>query len=65
MKQLKDIHMNDKSHIMTDEELKDLDLNLSHPDTSTSHTPDIPEGEERPKDEDKDPKKITPWDLID
>lgn len=64
VKQLLDKHMKDKTHIITDEEIKNLDLDLNNPKTDTSHTPDIPDAKDRPKDEDKDPKIITPWDVI-
>ena len=64
VKQLRDLHLKDKNHVITNEELKNLKLELNNPDTSTAHTPDIPDDSKRPKDEDKDPKMITPWDLI-
>ncbi|MEQ1678097.1 MAG: hypothetical protein ABL876_15420 [Chitinophagaceae bacterium] len=63
-KQLRDLHLKDKSHIVTDEEIKNLDISINNADTSTSHTPDIADDDKRPKDEDKDPEIITPWDLI-
>ncbi len=64
VKQLREKHMKDKNHVITDEEMKDLKLDLEKPDKSTSHTPDLPDDKNRPKDEDKDPKIITPWNLI-
>ena len=64
VKQLRDLHLKNKSHVITTEEIKNLDLELNKPDESTSHTPDIPNDSERPKDEDKDPKMITPWDVM-
>ncbi len=65
VKALRDKHLKDKDHVITDEEMKDLDLDTGHPDTSTAHTPKLPVGTNRPKDEDKDPKIVTPWDVID
>jgi len=65
VKQLKDLHLKDKNHVFTTEEIKNVDLELNNPDTSTSHTPEIPNDTERPKDEDKDEKIITPWNLVD
>jgi len=65
IKQLRDKHMKDKNHVITDEELRNLDLSETQHDRTTSHTPQIPNGEERPKDEDKDKKMVTPWDVID
>ena len=64
IKELVDKHMKDKTHIITDEEIKDLDLDINNPQRDTSHTPDIPDDKNRPKDEDKDPKIITPWDVL-
>ena len=58
VKELVDRHMKDKNHIITNEEISDLDLDLGHPETGTSHTPD------RSKEEDKDPKIIAPRDTI-
>ena len=63
VKQLKELHLKDKNHVITDEELKNLELNLNNPETDTSHTPDISNNSKRPKDEDKDSKMITPWDV--
>jgi hypothetical protein len=65
IKQLRDKHMKDKNHVITDEDLKNLDLSEPTIDRTTSHTPEIPNEEERPKDEDKDKKMVTPWDVID
>jgi hypothetical protein len=64
VKELVEKHMKDKNDIITEEDIGALDLTLDEPDTSTSHTPDIPDDSERPKDEDKDPKVVTPWDVI-
>ena len=65
VKALRDKHLSDKNHVITDEEMKDLDVEHTPPDRSTSHTPKIPNKKNRPKDEDKDPKILTPWDTID
>lgn len=64
IEKLKEKHMKDKNDIITEEDIGALELSLDHPDTTTSHTPDIPNDKNRPKDEDKDPKIITPWDAI-
>lgn len=63
IKELRDLHMKDQHHIVTDEEINDLDMHAAT-GTGTSHTPNIPDDKERPKDEDKDPEIMTPWDLI-
>jgi hypothetical protein len=65
VKALRDKHLNDKHHVITDEDIKSLELEIEKPDRSTSHTPKIKKGKDRPKDEDKDPKVVTPWDVID
>jgi hypothetical protein len=57
-------HLADKNDIISDEDFKNLELNLEVPETETSHTPIIEDDKKRPKDEDKDPKNITPWDII-
>jgi hypothetical protein len=64
VKELVEKHMKDKNDIITEEDIGALDLGLDEPDTSTSHTPEIPDDSKRPKDEDKDPKAVTPWDVI-
>jgi len=64
VKQLKELHLKDKNHVITTEEIKNLDLELNTPERETSHTPDIPNDSQRPKDEDKDSKMITPWDVV-
>ena len=65
VKALRDRHLKNKDHVITDQDLQDLDLELGHPDRSSTHTPELPSKSQRPKDEDKDPKRVTPWDLID
>ena len=65
VKALRDRHMKDKDHVITDEDMKNLELENEPVDRSTSHTPKISRKKNRPKDEDKDPKVITPWDVID
>jgi hypothetical protein len=65
IKQLRDKHMKDKNHVITDDEINALDLETNAPDRSSSHTPEIENTEDRPKDEDKDKKMVTPWDVLD
>lgn len=57
-------HIRDKNDVITEEDFKNLNI---EPDIS--HDPayqplQIPEGTKRPKDEDKDPSILIPWDLI-
>lgn len=63
-KQIMQKHIQDVNDVITEEDFKNLELNLDTPSTETSHTPDIADNEDRPKDEDKDPKIVTPWDVI-
>ncbi len=64
-KELTDIHLHDKNHVITDDDIKNLSLDFNAPDTDTSHTPEIENDGDRPKDEDKDHAIVTPWNLID
>ena len=57
-------HIQDINDVITEEDFKNLELELDTPITSTSHTPTIADDENRPKDEDKDGKIVTPWDVI-
>lgn len=58
-------HIQDINDVISDEDFKNLELNLDNPfPTGTSHTPDIEDDNDRPKDEDKDHKISTPWDVI-
>ena len=59
-------HIKDSKDVITDEEFKNLatgtDLTI---EKDTAHEPlEIDNNKDRPKDEDKDPKIITPWDVI-
>jgi hypothetical protein len=64
VKELRDKHLSDKSHVITEQEVGELDLDIDKPDRTSSHVPDLPEDKDRPRDEDKDPKIITPWDVV-
>ena len=58
-------HIQDINDVISDEDFKNLELNLDNPfPTGTSHTPDIKDDNDRPKDEDKDHSIVTPWDVI-
>lgn len=64
-KELVDQHMSDEDHIITDEDLKNVDIDTSTT-AETAHKPlDIPADDDRPKDEDKDHRFKTPWDVLD
>lgn len=63
--QMMNKHIQDEKDVITDEDFKNLKLDMELP-TDEAHQPlEIPNDPGRPKDEDKDPKVITPWDLID
>ncbi len=61
-KELMKKHISDKNDIISEEDFKNLEFNLN--DDETAHTPEISNDSERPKDEDKDPKNVTPWNII-
>jgi hypothetical protein len=59
-------HIADEDHVITEEEFKNLatgsDMEI---EKDTAHEPlEIDDKKDRPKDEDKDPKIVTPWDVI-
>ena len=57
-------HMSNKDDKITDEDFKNLRIDLSLP-TDKAHEPlPIKPGKERPKDADKDNTITTPWDVI-
>jgi hypothetical protein len=57
-------HIQDKNDVITDEDFKNLNIDLEV-SKDTAHQPlEIPDDSQRPKDEDKDPKIVTPWDVI-
>jgi len=64
-KQIMSRHIRDKEDVITDEDFKNLNIGIDVIDETDPPALDIPNDSERPKDEDKDPKIITPWNLID
>ena len=64
-KDLVDKHMSNEDHIITDEDLKNVTIDTTI-EGETAHKPlDISSDDERPKDEDKDHRFKTPWDVLD
>lgn len=63
-KQIISRHMRDKNDVITDEDFKNLDISIDISRDTAHHPLEIPDDKERPKDEDKDPSVVTPWDLI-
>jgi hypothetical protein len=57
-------HISNKNDIITEEEFKELNLDTNEPGNKTGEAIVIPQKRKRPKDEDKDPEKLTPWDVI-
>lgn len=61
-------HIQDKNDVITDEDIKNLNTETGTP--SNNNEPgneplDIKEDKNRPKDEDKDHRYVTPWDVLD
>ena len=64
-KELVDKHMSDEDHIISEEDLKNVTIDTTT-EGETAHKPlDIPADDDRPKDEDKDHRFKTPWDVLD
>lgn len=69
--QLMHMHLQDKDHTITAEDIESLDLNLGHPQT-TPPPPEllVPSEDDRPEEEKKaakeelEKKQITPWDVL-
>lgn len=57
-------HIHDEKDIISDEDFKNLEINFDLPKDEAHQPLEISNEEDRPKDEDKDPKIMTPWDLI-
>ena len=63
-KQIMNKHIRDENDVITDEDFKNLNIDLEI-SKDTVHQPlEISDDTQRPKDEDKDPKVLTPWDVI-
>jgi len=57
-------HIQDKNDVITEEDMKDVHLDLGVPKDHAHQPLPIPNKDERPHDEDKDHKNVTPWDVI-
>ena len=57
-------HMSNKDDKITDEDFKNLKIDLSLPKDKAHEPLPIKPGKERPKDGDKDNTIATPWDVI-
>ena len=57
-------HIQDKNDVITEEDFKNLNISVDIYNDTAQQVLEIPDDKERPKDEDKDPVRIIPWDLI-
>jgi hypothetical protein len=57
-------HIRDKNDVITEEDFKNLDISVNVSNDTATEVLEIPDDKKRPKDEDKDPKIVTPWDVI-
>lgn len=63
-KQVMNKHIKDKNDVISEEDFKNLNVG-TEVSNDTAHEPlEISDDHDRPKDEDKDPKIVTPWDVI-
>jgi len=63
-KQIISKHIRDKNDIITEEDFKNLNISIEVSNDTTGQPLELPDNNERPKDEDKDPAVVTPWDVI-
>ena len=54
----------DKNSTITEDDMKNVKIDSSLPEDEAHQPLPIPADTERPKDEDKDNKNATPWDVI-
>lgn len=57
-------HLSNKHDKITDDDFKNLEIDLSIPHDKAHEPLPIKKGKERPKDVEKDNTIITPWDVI-
>jgi hypothetical protein len=63
-KQIMSKHIKDKDDLITEEDFKNLNIELELPKDEAHQPIEIDDDTKRPKDEDKDSKTATPWDII-
>lgn len=63
-KQVMNKHIQDENDVITEEDFRNLNINPDISNDTTLQPILISNNTERPKDEDKDPVVITPWDVI-
>jgi len=57
-------HRSNKDDKITEEDMKNVEIDLSVPGDSAHAPLKVKKGKERPKDEQKDNATLTPWDVI-
>ena len=57
-------HLSDRHDKITDDDLRNLKIDLSIPEDKAHEPLPIKKGKDRPKDVEKDNTIITPWDVI-
>lgn len=57
-------HLSDKNDKITQDDMKNVRIDLSVPKDRAHQPLKIKKGKERPKDEEKDNITLTPWDVI-
>jgi hypothetical protein len=63
-KELMRKHIQDKNDVITEDDFKNLNISIDISSDIAHSVLEIPDDNERPKDEDKDPAVVTPWDVI-
>lgn len=63
-KEIVDEHIKNENDEITEEEFKNVKLNVGLKGDVAHEPLPIPDKKERPKDESKDHNKITPWDVL-
>jgi hypothetical protein len=58
-------HIRNRNDVITDDDIKNVKIDLSIPHAPGEEPLPIPDDKQRPKDEDKDHTYITPWDVLD
>jgi hypothetical protein len=63
-KQIVNRHIKVKDDVITEEDMKHVKIDSSVPKDKAHRPLPISSSKKRPKDEDKDPEIVTPWDVI-
>ena len=63
-KEMMSDHIKDENDVISEEDFKNLNIELEMPKDEAHQPIQIDDDTKRPKDEDKDPKVSTPWDII-